>query len=227
MRDPNCTIASKIFYVDEDNSQLTVTWGLKMKRLGEQQNHYLIILFVGLGGGFALTPLLVSSIPLMQSLNTPDERTFWRVLVLTTSSGLLFIPALLAFAITGGKGTSILTQLVVGFVMATLTPYTLDVLFSCLLAGCLAELAIGLSTRYRAATYRSMIGAGALIGGLAAIGSAIGHGMLGLNGLQSLVIGGSTIVATSLLAGCLKAVSVAISRLLQTLEVQGGSNFNR
>ena len=36
---------------------MTVTWGLKMRRLGEQQNRYLIILFVGIGGGIALTPL--------------------------------------------------------------------------------------------------------------------------------------------------------------------------
>lgn len=125
----------------------------------------------------------------MRQMGDPTADRFRLVLIVSLSSGLLFTPSLLAFVITGGKGTIILTQLLAGLVMGIITPYFGDMIFSNLLTGLLAELTVFAITRYEPITAKSAFGIGISLAILASVGSLIGHGALGLSLGQSAIIG--------------------------------------
>ncbi|MEM8857266.1 MAG: hypothetical protein AAGD96_03040 [Chloroflexota bacterium] len=159
------------------------------------KQYVVVTLICGVFGGAALSPLLMQGIPLMRQMTDPAAEKFGLVLIVSLGSGLLFLPGLLAYSITHGKGIAFLTQLLVGIVMGVLTPYFGDMLFSNVLTGVLLEATIFAVTRYKPTTYKLMGWIGASLSILAAIGSFIGHGALGLTLLQATAIGVLTIFA--------------------------------
>ncbi|MEM9774895.1 MAG: ECF transporter S component [Chloroflexota bacterium] len=158
------------------------------------KRYVLVMTVCGVLGGILLSPILMQGVLLMRQMTDPTAERFHLILLISMGSGLLFVPGLLAYAITSNKGIILLTQLVVGLVMGLLTPYLGDMLFSNFLTGILAEGTVFVVTRYQSASYRSMGWAGGILALLAAAGSFIGHGALGLTLVQSALIGGSTIL---------------------------------
>ncbi|MEM7336620.1 MAG: hypothetical protein AAF490_31360, partial [Chloroflexota bacterium] len=172
------------------------------------------LVWVGIGAlsGVLLAPVLTGSIPMMRVLATPTAETFRLVLILTAGMGVLFVPGLVAYCVVGGRGTAVFTTALAGLLMGILTPYFWDSLLSMTLTGLIAEGIIALITRYQPGNGRLLATIGAILGVLAAGGSFLGHGSLGLTGWQSVVVVGTAVVTSTLFA----LLAYAISRPIRS-----------
>ncbi|MEM7803002.1 MAG: ECF transporter S component [Chloroflexota bacterium] len=174
----------------------------------------IIAVTIGVLSGICLTPVLLRSIPLMRELANPSGDQFMLILLITAGTGILIIPGLLAYVILGGGGTALFTQIVVGIVMGITTSFFGDMLLSCLLIGIFTEAAIYAFTWYRNSNLRPMLFVGLLLGLFTAVGSTIGHGLMGMSIAQSLLIGAVTISVFGVLAALTQRVGLICQRLV-------------